>query len=108
MNQNNEKYNHNNKEGGDSSNPQSSRRNQGIDGVMNHHSDMIPEDLEGHVIICGASNGLKDLVQQIRQNHSNVLISNGCILSILRCVLPRCQAQHPNHSQLLAHISPAS
>ena len=35
-------------------------------------------DIEGHVIVCGASNGLKDLVEQIRYNHSNVLISNGC------------------------------
>ena len=62
----------------DSGNPQSSRQSHGMDFAMNHHSDVIPDDLKGHVIICGAANGLKDLVQEIRHNHSNVLISNGC------------------------------
>jgi Trk K+ transport system NAD-binding subunit len=45
------------------------------DGVRNHHSDDIPDDIQGHVIICGSSNGLKNIIEQTRDAHSNVMFS---------------------------------
>jgi voltage-gated potassium channel Kch len=46
------------------------------DGFLNSHSDEIPVDLEGHVIICGSSNGLQNIIKEARDAYSNVLISN--------------------------------